>query len=84
MGGLPDVPETILPRGHLHRPPVERQASDDGSVVYFQSRDVPTALTENAGTDVMLGSSGPAQRSPNHISTNSYIFCNLHSSNVVL
>jgi hypothetical protein len=30
--------------------------------VYFQSREVPTALTENAGTDVMLGSSGPAQR----------------------
>lgn len=59
---VPEVPETILPRGHLHRPPLFRHACDDGSVVYFQSRSVPMALTANAGTEVTLGSSGPAQR----------------------
>jgi hypothetical protein len=30
---VPEVPETILPRGHMHRPPLFRHAWDDGSVV---------------------------------------------------
>lgn len=60
-GAEPEVPETILPRGHMHRPPLFRHAWDDGSVVYFQSRAVPMALNANAGTEDVLGSSGPAQ-----------------------
>lgn len=63
---LPDkhaVPHSIFPLGHSHTPPLERQARFCGTVWNCQSKLVWLARKANAGTEEMVGSSGPASRS---------------------
>lgn len=57
------VPQSIFPRGHLQTPLVDRQARFCGTVSYCQSKLVLAAVNANAGTAVMVGSSGPASNS---------------------